>query len=65
MKATSKEQYVNEWTNHVRQMINVYLDAEIPMKIWERDFADMKRIIKKAATQNQSDNVFAKDKDND
>ena len=58
MKAKDKQQYINEWENHFRQMIHVYMDAGMDWKIWERDFADTKRIIKAAAEQNEQANVF-------
>lgn len=58
MKAKTAEQYTEEWTNHVRQLMHVYLDAGIDWEIWERDFEDMKNIINRAARKNLDNKVF-------
>ena len=58
MRTKSKQHYIDTWTSHARRMINLYLDADIDLEIWERDFTDMKRIIEKAAKRNEEHNVF-------
>lgn len=51
MKAKNREQYVNEWRAHVRQLIHPYLDSSRPHTEYESMRDRLYIVIDEAADQ--------------
>lgn len=51
MKAKNREQYVNEWTRHLGQMIHVALDSDTPIADYDAFKLMGVAMIEKAADQ--------------
>ena len=55
MKAKNREQYVEAWQSHVRELVHVFLDAERPINDWEETKASLMGLIDEAADRSFSD----------
>jgi hypothetical protein len=51
MKAKSKEQYIEAWTDHINQFIHVCMDADLPIDSWTELKEDMQQILEVAASK--------------
>lgn len=51
MQAKNKEQYIEAWTSHVNQFIQVCMDADAPIETWDELKEDMQALIEVAASK--------------
>ena len=56
MKARNRQHYIDAWQSHVKELIHVHIDADVPMEAWDQFRNMMTIVIERAA-----DNTFGKE----
>ena len=51
MKAKSREQYVEAWTAHIRELISLFIDSDQELAEWEKTKAHLLGVLQQSANK--------------